>query len=153
MSIVLPPAPTRVLSGGPDGSSEISLASRASGSITIQNVASMDANIEKIEPVAPVEIALAFRGAQLPLKLAPGERRSLTFEVTRSGALLGSTYVVGAVASGVAGDRHFAERISFSLRLVAPLLSGRTLMVTALAVVILGTMAFWGRKRRRSARG
>ncbi len=152
MSIVLPPAPTRVLSGGPDGFSEISLSSRARGSVTLQNVSSIEADVDKIEPVAPVEVAVALDSVQLPLKLAPGERRSLDFHVTRAGALLGSTYVMGLVASGVAGDRHFAERISFTIRVVAPLLTGRTFMGVALAVLAVGTTIFWMRKRRSPIR-
>ena len=72
--------------------------------------------------------------------------------MTRAGALLGSTYVVGIVASGVAGDRHFAERISFPIRVVAPLLTGRTFMGVALAVLAVGTTVFWMRKRRRPIR-
>jgi len=147
MSIVLPPAPTRVLSGSPNGFSEISLSNRASGSVTLQNVSTLEAIVDKIEPVAPVEIGMALDGIELPLKLAPGEQRNLDFHVTRSGALLGSTYVIGMVASGVAGDRHFAERASFTVRVVAPLLTGRTLMGVALAALVVGTL-FWMRRRR-----
>ena len=151
-TVILPPAPTRVLSAAPDGFSEISLASRAAAAITAQNVTSIEANIDKLEPVAPVEIGIALRDAQLPIKLKPGERRGLRFDLTRSGALEGATYVVGALASGVAGDRHFAERISFTVRIVAPLVSGRSLMIAALAVVVAGTMLFWLWQRRRAIR-
>ena len=150
MSIVLPPAPSRVLSGAPDGSAEIALSSRATRGVTVQNVSSMDATIDRIDPVAPVELSLAVDGGQLPLKLAPGERRSFDVHVTRSGALWGSTYVMGLVASGTAGDRHFAERVSFTVRVVAPVLSGRTFMGVALAGLVVVSLLLWMRKNRHA---
>ena len=152
MSVVLAPAPSRVLSGASADFSEIAVSSRATRAVTVQNVSSMDATIERIEPVAPVELALAVDGGPLPLKLAPGEQRNFDVHVTRSGALLGSTYVMGLVASGVAGDRHFAERVSFTVRVVGPFLSGRALMGGALAALVIVSLLVWTRKNRSPIR-
>ena len=105
---------------------------------------------ELLVKVLPGELSLAVDGGQLPLKLAPGERRSFDVHVTRSGALLGSTYVMGLVASGTAGERHFAERVSFTVRVVAPVLSGRTFMGVALAGLVVVSLLLWMRKNRHA---
>ena len=151
VSLLLPPAPSRMLTGSIDGASEIQLSEQAARSITVQNVAPAEITVDRVEAIAPVEITVAFPGLVLPLKLAPQERRTLQVELTRAGALLGSTYVLGALFSGTSGERHFAERVGFTARLVGSVWSGRTLMGVALALLVVGTLVVWLRQRKRPA--
>jgi len=151
ISIALPPVPSRSLSASLDGAS-ISLSDQVDRTVLLQNVAAVDAQVDRIETVAPLEIIVMLKGPRSSFRLTPGESREIDLSVQRSGALAGSSYVLGLLASGFVGDRHFADETLFNVKVVDPTVKTSTIMGGILAVLVLAILARGVLRSRRHAR-
>src|SRR5690606_36261403 len=112
LRLVIPPAPSVVLSGYFVEAKEggfVKLSDRVETKLIIKNSLHSDVRVEKIELLAPVEIEAAHVIPVEPFALKVGEEKILRVVFRKTNALIGSTYRMGALASGTVGDRHFVH--------------------------------------------
>lgn len=152
LKIVRPPAPSRILSTSfkeNQGGKPLSIVDDNDAKLVIKNSARADVSIEKIEVVAPLEIEARWEDPITPFVLKPGEEKTFEMALTKQGALVGSTYRMGALTSGTFEGRHFIEESQLSVVMVNGDFNTRNLIGVIIGVLSLGTLGFWFWKRKR----
>jgi hypothetical protein len=85
--------------------------------VLVKNIYTEDIEIEEIRAVTSNEINVSMEEG-FSKKLKPNESFEIPVKVTKLTALLGSTYVVSIMVSGVSGEKHFSEETRFFVKVV-----------------------------------
>lgn len=156
VDIDIPPVPGRSLVmnfKGATGLKAVSLQQSLDIPVTISNISERDLVIEELRPLSSAELLVSLSStSKMPQKLSASGSLYTGLNIKNSGqALLGSTYSVGLIASGLNGEKHFSEHYYFQVRIDAGHSVSNLLMKLALGIIAFLGLLLWVIRRKRSA--
>lgn len=153
LRLVIPPAPSVVLSGYFADAKEgggVKLSDETETKLIIKNSLHSGVQVEKIELLAPVEIEAMLATPVSPFSLKVGEEKALHVVFRKTNALIGSTYRMGALASGTLGDRHFIHEYQVMVTVVEGGFNTRNMIGIIMAALTLIAVFGWFWKNKNA---
>lgn len=152
LPIVVAPEPEQLVAMmGTNGAGpiRIDLVDRAEATVRIVNISSQKLSLQELRAFTPAEILNMPSLPRLPVELAPQQSVELTIALTNASALIGSSYLNIVVASGAAGNSHFAEAFTFQVNIVPENQKPRMMLGVLVLALVLFTLQVMHRRRLR----
>jgi hypothetical protein len=154
--VTIPPAPSRALhiqfeDGDREGPFELSDKLRVRFEVT--NRSTSPVKLMKIEPVFANELITKLVTDSEMGELAPDASYKAKLEIERKGALTGSVYFIGLVASGVTlgqgESKHFAQQADVRVAVLDSAASPRKLIGIVIGLIAAALVVVWIFQKRK----